>query len=408
MNLTDPSMSALWYTMVVLVVAFVGRVLLNLAEGVMGEMTAERAAALGGGGSALESVLRENRWVATTAAVKSILHSAEVASAAIVGAGIAGGIGTVLGVVSQIILATMAESTARRVGAGRSDQLALSVGVGLALIVRALPLWRLTKGVRTKPGATDGEVEVEELRNVVDTARVEAVIDREEHRIITAAMSLGELRIRDIMVPWVEVIEVPEAATVAEGVALMLQHRVSRAPIVTGEVVYVANLKDLLLRERSGEAEAPARSGARSCPVVPGTKSVARMMQEMQAEQQHLAAVADEYGKLCGIISLEDCLEELVGEIEDEHDRGDAGIVQSGAGVWFVPGAMTLRDLRKELGMSLDGGGTIGGFVFDQLGRSAVVGDVVESGGWRFEVTEMVRRRVVRIEMRRAARDEEA
>jgi CBS domain containing-hemolysin-like protein len=280
--------------------------------------------------------------------------------------------------------------------------------VGLALIVRALPLWRLTKGVRTKPGATDGEVEVEELRNVVDTARVEAVIDREEHRIITAAMSLGELRIRDIMVPWVEVIEVPEAATVAEGVAVMLQHRVSRAPIVTGEVVYVANLKDLLLRERSGEAEAPARSGARSCPVVPGTKSVARMMQEMQAEQQHLAAVADEYGKLCGIISLEDCLEELVGEIEDEHDRGDAGIVQSGAGVWFVPGAMTLRDLRKELGMSLDGGGTIGGFVFDQLGRSAVVGDVVESGGWRFEVTEMVRRRVVRIEMRRAARDEEA
>jgi CBS domain containing-hemolysin-like protein len=394
---------AFGWAVLVFVVAAVLRAALNLAEGVMGEMTPERAAAVKAG--RLEEHISTGNWIPTVAVGRSILHSVEIGAAAVLGAAVFGGVGTLVGVILQTGFAAVFESLARRSGARNADTLARVVAVGLGAAVTILPVWRLSRGRRNSSlnRQDNGDVEVEELRNVVDAARVEEVIDGEEHRIITSAMVLGDLMVKDIMVPWVEVVEVEPDSTVGEAVEVLVAHQLSRAPVVTERAVYVVNLKDLLTLERAGSGAAIAIAGARECQVVPGTKPVAKMMREMQADRQHLAAVADEYGELCGIVALEDCLEELVGEIEDEHDRGEAGIRLVKERTWEVNGSVQLRELRKTLGTDFVAvrEGTIGGYIFDQLGRAVAVGDVVEVEAWRIEVLENLRRRIVKVRIQR-------
>lgn len=392
------------WMLVAILAAAAARSVLNVAEGVLGEMSAERAAALTGGAETrgLGRVIREGKWGPTLTAGRSLLHSAEIGAAALLGVEVRVGGGAVVAVIIQTFLAAVAENAARRAGARHADGLAGKVGIGVDLATRMFPAWKVVGSWRHARGGL-GDVEVEELRNVVDAARVDDVIDGEEHRIITSAMVLGDLMVKEVMVPWVEVIDIDEDASVGEAIEELLRHHLSRAPLATSGEVYVVNLKDLVVRERRGEGAEMAISGAKTCPVVPGTKPVVKMMREMQTDRQHLAAVADEYGELCGIVSLEDCLEELVGEIEDEHDKGELVVARGNGGTWVAGGSVPIRELRKYLGEGFLAGvdGTGGGHVFDRLGRPASAGDSVIVRGYELRVLEVHRRRIVKLEILR-------
>ena len=134
---------------------------------------------------------------------------------------------------------------------------------------------------------------------------------------------------------------------------------------------------------------------------VPENKPVNRLMREMQAEKFHLALVADEYGALAGLVTLEDCLEELVGDIVDEHDDEELEVEHLADGDYLVDGALSVSEMNELLGTHLpdDDWDTVGGFVFGTLEHVPEVGEHVVCEGWRFEVTEVEGRRIRRVKV---------
>jgi len=163
----------------------------------------------------------------------------------------------------------------------------------------------------------------------------------------------------------------------------------------------LAYTKDLMRAEREGGGDRAVTDFLRSVHFVPENKPVNRLMREMQAQKYHLALVADEYGAIAGLITLEDCLEELVGDIVDEHDEEDAEVQRLADGDYLVDGAMAIDDLNDLLGINLpdDDWDTVGGFVFGTLEHVPAVGESVVHDGWRFTAAEMDGRRIRQVKV---------
>jgi len=153
--------------------------------------------------------------------------------------------------------------------------------------------------------------------------------------------------------------------------------------------------------ERDGQGNEPVHEVVRPAHVVPENKPVNRLMREMQANKFHLALVADEYGALAGLVTLEDCLEELVGEIVDEHDDEESEVQRFADGDYLVDGGMAISDLNELLGLSIpdDDWDTVGGFLFGTLEHVPTVGESIVHGGWRFNAAEVEGRRVRRVKV---------
>jgi CBS domain containing-hemolysin-like protein len=166
-------------------------------------------------------------------------------------------------------------------------------------------------------------------------------------------------------------------------------------------VVGLAYLKDLIKAEREGRGQERLNGIVRPVRIVPENKSVARLMREMQADKFHLAVVADEYGEIAGIITLEDCLEELVGEIVDEYDTEAPNVLRLPTGEYLVDGGMAVSDLNDLLDTHIpdDDWDTIAGFLFNTLGEVPKPGDSIEHDGWQFVAEEVEGRRIRRVKV---------
>jgi CBS domain containing-hemolysin-like protein len=165
--------------------------------------------------------------------------------------------------------------------------------------------------------------------------------------------------------------------------------------------VGLAYTKDLIKAERSGHGQELVSSAARQVTFIPENKPVSHLMKEMQERKFHLAMVVDEYGGVVGIVTLEDCLEELVGDIVDEYDNEEAEYTRLPDGEYLIDGAMSVGEVAELLDADLpdDGWDTLAGFVFGTLGHVPEPGDAVEADGWRFaaEVVNGRRIRQVRV-----------
>jgi CBS domain containing-hemolysin-like protein len=161
-------------------------------------------------------------------------------------------------------------------------------------------------------------------------------------------------------------------------------------------VVGIAYTKDLMRAEREGLGTSVMTDLIRKVVIVPETKPVNRLMREMQREKYHLAVVADEHGSIVGIISLEDCLEELVGEIIDEFDDDEVGVVRLPNGNYRVDGKIPIDDVNDLLATRLPNTDwdTLAGFVFNMVEHVPEPGESVEAEGWKFTVEELVGRRI--------------
>lgn len=405
MNMTDTTLTA--YALIVVAVAMLARFATVLTETVLHRTTLERAGALAGsgarGGVALQEVLHTRGWDRRVAACRTVLHSTEVAVCAVVGAGFAGRGGMVVAVVVHLAAAAIVERQARMLANRNNTRYTALAGMVGRVAVSLLPGRQVdpTSGGTKRSGS---EIETQALRNVVDSARLDDVIDPVEHRLITAVMGLDARRVNDVMVPRHDVVCVEPEATLAEAYHLMLDARVSRAPIVTPDAVFVVHLKDVasVMRE---EPERMIISVAREALVVPETRPVRSLLQEMQTTRRHLAAVANEYGEFSGIVTFEDCIEELLGEIDDEHDEQPTNVVVAdGRGRWMVRGSARIEVVNTTLGANFaeESVDTIGGLVFEVLGRVPENGDSIQVGEWTATVVETAGRRVLAVRLESA------
>ncbi|MEC4014785.1 hemolysin family protein [Streptomyces sp. H27-D2] len=236
------------------------------------------------------------------------------------------------------------------------------------------------KGFRKGPFASEAE-----LRAMVDLAEQESLIEDEERRMVHSVFQLGDTLVREVMVPRTDLVVIERARTIRQALTLALRSGFSRIP-VTGEneddVVGVVYLKDLVRKthiNRDAESELVS-TAIRPAVFVPDTKNAGDLLREMQQDRNHVAVVVDEYGGTAGIVTIEDILEEIVGEITDEYDRELPPVEDLGDGSYRVTARLDIGDLGELYGIELDDEDveTVGGLLAKFLGRVPIAGATAE------------------------------
>ncbi|MGW7001716.1 hemolysin family protein [Streptomyces sp. NPDC054933] len=232
------------------------------------------------------------------------------------------------------------------------------------------------RGFRQGPFASEAE-----LRALVDLAEQDSLIEDEERRMVHSVFELGDTIVREVMVPRTDLVMIERTKTIRQALTLALRSGFSRIP-VTGEneddVVGMVYLKDLARRvhiNRESEND-PVATVMRPATFVPDTKNAGDLLREMQRDRNHVAVVIDEYGGTAGIVTIEDILEEIVGEITDEYDRELPPVEDLGIGSFRVTSRLDIGDLGELYGVKLDDEDveTVGGLLAKALGRVPIPG----------------------------------
>ena len=233
----------------------------------------------------------------------------------------------------------------------------------------------------------------------------EGTIDEESLTLLTRAVRFTEKTAADALVPRTEVVGLPADGTVADLTAKAVETGFSRFPVHGGdldEIVGVGHVKDAFTIPFRARADTPITAVAVDALVVPETLDLSSLLGLLQEQATHLAVVVDEYGGTAGIITLEDVLEEVVGEIDDEHDRPSPTLTRvQRPGEWVIAGGMHPDEVFDTCGFDLPDGPyeTLAGFVLDSLGRIPVRGDHFDHDGWQLHVETMDRLRVAEVRL---------
>jgi putative hemolysin len=268
------------------------------------------------------------------------------------------------------------------------------------IVVRAadgLTRW-VTRVLGASATAGRESISEAELRDLV---AANIILDGEERRIIDEVLAAGARHVSEVMVPRTNVVFLEAALPLGRAVAAVRAARHSRFPVIDGshdDVVGFVHLRDLLIRPE-GDAVGTVRELTREVKRLPASKRVLPALSEMRREGRHLAVVVDEYGGTAGIVTLEDLIEELIGEITDEYDLAPDPLPTDGGMPSEVDGRLNLADFASRTGLRLPPGPyeTLGGFLMARLGRICFVGDEVELDGYRLVVISLDGRRVARV-----------
>jgi CBS domain containing-hemolysin-like protein len=237
-----------------------------------------------------------------------------------------------------------------------------------------------------------------ELEVLAEIGRREGTLAEEEWQVVTNVMNLDEVTVGEVMTPRTDIVAVPVGATVEEAKSLMLDEGHLRLPAFDGTVDRVVGIllaRDLWQADREGETQ--IRSILRPPYFAPAGKPVQDLLIEMRRQRSKMVIVVDEFGGTAGLATLEDLIEEIVGEIQDEHEADEpVDFQEMGAGVLRIWGGVPLREVNERLNLQIpeEQHDTIGGFVFGSLNRIPVVGDEVELEEGSFRVARMRGRRV--------------
>jgi CBS domain containing-hemolysin-like protein len=266
------------------------------------------------------------------------------------------------------------------------------------------------KGFREGPFATTVE-----LRELVDLAEQRGVVEHDEREMIHSVFSLGDTIAREVMVPRTEMVWIEQHKSARQAMALFLRSGFSRIPVIgesLDDVLGIIYLKDLVRREQSGDlAEVRCEELMREAPFVPESKPVDDLLREMQAARTHIAVVIDEYGGTAGLVTIEDILEEIVGEITDEYDVERPPVERLGDGCIRVSARLPIEDLGELFDVELPVGEveTVAGALAQALGRVPIPGSEAEVGGLHLtaEGTTGRRNRIDTVLVRRIDEDEQ-
>ncbi len=265
------------------------------------------------------------------------------------------------------------------------------------------------------PAQTQG-VSEDEIRALVESGEEQGVLHEQERDMIQGIFELGDKHVHDVMIPRPDIrgidIETPGARVLEQVVAV--GH--SRIPVYEGtpdEIIGILYVKDLFRRLARGEKDVSLRPYLRPAQFVPETKRVDELLAEMQRDKIHMAIVVDEYGGTAGLVTIEDLVEEIVGEIRDEYEPEEELVIPVSENEALMDGRVPFDDVREAFELDLppsDDYDTLGGYIVHELGRLPRAGEEVRVGGVRFTVESVEGRRIRRVRVRREAPepDEEA
>src|SRR6185436_10650964 len=260
------------------------------------------------------------------------------------------------------------------------------------------PLRKLLERLERAEQADDEEEEVtdEEVQAYIDVGEEEGIIEPAEGKLLQSIVDFGDRLAHEIMTPRIDVLAFDAREPIEELAKLFSESKYSRIPIyetsidqITG-IVHIKELFDAILKNETKTVQELARPPY----FVSETKKVSELLRELQSEHLQIAVVVDEYGGTDGIVTTEDIIEEIVGEIADEHEDEEATIVDLSNGEYLVSGMLRVEELEERLGAKLSGEDyeTVAGLIFTTLGRVPKVGAVVTKNGFRFEVERADRR----------------
>jgi len=322
-----------------------------------------------------------------------------------------GAMGVVVGLVLQVVVIFLfAELGPKLWAVAHVERAALITAPLVSVIVNFLPVRMVSEGlvrlialaIPEVTERTSTDVTESELLAMADVAESEDVIETEERALIHSIIEFGDTVVREVMVPRPDVVAVEASTTVGEAIEIAMQAGFSRLPVYEGNldgVLGIAYVKDLMRADHLGRGGEEVRLLKRTAHFVPENKSVASLMREMQAEKYHLAVVVDEYGSTAGIVTLEDLIEELVGEIVDEFDVEEPLLERLGQDTYRVNARMVIGQVNQLLGVDLPTGDwdTVGGMLLNILGHVPTEGESVEVDGHRLVVEKMQGRRIGRV-----------
>jgi putative hemolysin len=261
------------------------------------------------------------------------------------------------------------------------------------LVLRPFGIGEVTVGETTRS--------VDELRAIVDEAEGLGVIPAAQEELIYNVFDFASREAADVMVPAADVVWLDASLSATEALDRLVEIPHRRIPVGAGaldHLVGILHSHDVLQAAREGSS-ATAGELARSAMIVPETKDLGALLRELRERRQEMTVVINEYGRASGVVTLEDILEEIVGEIESEYELPDSQLSWVGERSVLVAGSMSVDDFNESTGAVLpqDGARTLAGLVFDSLGRATVKGDAVESAGVTLRVEEIDGARITRI-----------
>jgi putative hemolysin len=262
---------------------------------------------------------------------------------------------------------------------------------------------RSVAGTRWGNGTAVAAEETAEQANVaakayIDTAEQEGIIEGEERRLLQSIVDFGDALVREVMTPRPDIVAISADATVADLRALFREQEYSRFPVYRESLDNIAGfvfVKDLVALTSADDSR-PITDLLRVAVVVPETKRVAELLKQFQRQQTQVALVVDEYGGTAGLVTIEDLLEEIVGEIRDEYDVEIEPIVDEGGGRFIFSGKVSIDQMVQRLNVHVEREGfeTVGGYLLSLIGRVPNVGERFQFGGLIVEILDAQRRRI--------------
>ena len=306
-----------------------------------------------------------------------------------------------------IVIFVLAEALPKNWAVQNPERAALLAAPMIAAVVGFPPIRWLSNALVGLADLVTGprrstQVSESELLAMADVAVQEEVIEHEERDIIHSIIDFGDTVVREVMVPRPDMKVVEADLSISEALGVALEAGFSRLPVFEeniDDIIGIIFIKDMVLSERKGAGSDPVRGLVRPAQFVPETKRVAGLMREMQDHAYHLAIVVDEYGGTAGLVTLEDLIEELVGEIVDEYDVEEPPLLPLEGGGVSVSARLGVDELNDELHATLPTGSwdTVGGLVFGMLGKVPREGESIDVGNFRLVAERVEGNRIVRV-----------
>jgi CBS domain containing-hemolysin-like protein len=253
----------------------------------------------------------------------------------------------------------------------------------------------------------------EEIQEMMNAGEEEGLINEEENEMIRSIFALGDTVVREIMVPRTDMACVPVDATVREVLSSIIACGHSRIPVFDGTIDNVVGLvyaKDLLKYWGMDESAVVLKNILRTPYFIPETKNLEELLHEFKKKRVHIAIVIDEYGGTSGLVTIEDLLEQIVGDIQDEYDLEEEWLVEEADGAVVVDARLPIEELEAHFGIEIEREkfDTVGGLIFHLTGRIPAVGEEVENGTIRLTVLEADARKISKVRITRLAKKAEA
>jgi putative hemolysin len=316
---------------------------------------------------------------------------------------------------AAMIMLVFAELVPEAIGLRYSERLALWLARPLALVsILAQPIVRAMVGLSRAIARLFGAdlvggmplVTEEEIKTLVDAGEEEGVIQEEEKEMIYSIFELGDTLVREVMVPRIDVVGLDVTTPMLEALDAIMQAGHSRIPVYHDTIDNVLGLlyaKDLLPYLRDGRTDVPLKNILREAYFIPETKSASDLLPDLQQRRVHMAVVVDEYGGMAGLVTIEDLLEEIVGEIQDEYDSEEPFVEFVDDNEYIFDARVDLDDLNRLMNADLptEDSDTLGGFIYTELGRVPVVGNQVTFEDLDFTVESVAGRRIRKVRVQR-------